>query len=132
MPQSTTAGNQNMCMFMQLLSISEDTRIGKIKTEFNAEYPFLRIDFLRGNSLGKIRAEEFEKLNTANKIQSIDINKQRTVAEIKKDFKEFFGLTAEVFRKSGTVWIETSLTDDWTLEQQNREAEYLSINSVRR
>lgn len=114
---------------MQLLSISEDTRIGEIKTDFNKEYPFLKIDFLRRNSHGKIRAEEFEKLKIANNIKSIDINKQRTVADIKKDFKDLFGLTAEIFRKSGTVWIETSLTDDWTLEQQNSEAEYLSLHS---
>ena len=117
---------------MQLLSIGEDTRIGEIKNDFNQEYPFLRIDFLRGNSHGKIRAEEFEKLKIVNKIEAIDINKQRTVAEIKKDFKDFFGLTAEIFRKSGNVWIETSLTDDWTLEQQNSEAEYLSVHSGKR
>jgi hypothetical protein len=117
---------------MQLLYISEDTRIGKIKTDFNANYPFLKIDFSKGNSAGKARADELEKLNAAKKIENIDINKQRTVAQLKKDFKEIFGLTAEVFRKSGNVWIETTLTDDWTLEQQNREAEFISLHSGKR
>lgn len=114
---------------MQLLYISEDTRIGMIKTDFNRQYPFLKIDFLKGNALTKTRAHEFEKLNALNTLQNIDIDKKRTVAELKKDFKDVFGLTAEIFRKSGNVWIETSLTDDWTLEQQNSEAEYLSQHS---
>jgi len=114
---------------MQLLYISEDTRIGKIKTDFNAEYPFLKIDFLKGDAANKTRAEEFEKINAGKKVDNIDINKQKTVAQLKKDFKEIFGLTAEVFRKSGTVWIETSLTEDWTLEQQNSEAEFISYHS---
>jgi hypothetical protein len=24
-----------------------------------------------------------------------------------------------VFRKSGNLWLETTMTDDWTLQQQN-------------
>lgn len=36
------------------------------------------------------------------------------------------GLPAQVFRRSGNVWIETSLTNDWTLAQQNYEGELLS------
>ena len=117
-------------MFMQLLHIDEETRIGKIKTDFNTCYPFLKIDFLKESAAKKIRAGESEKINGYEKIaKSIDINTQRTVAQLKKDFRDIFGLTAEVFRKSGSVWIETSLTDDWTLEQQNREAEYISQHS---
>jgi hypothetical protein len=37
-----------------------------------------------------------------------------------------FGLCVQVFRKSGNHWIETSLTNSWTLEQQNREGFELS------
>jgi len=44
---------------------------------------------------------------------------------VEKDF-ESLGLFAEVFRKSGNVWIETSLTNDWTLQQQNLEGEEIS------
>src|SRR5436190_2131585 len=117
---------------MRRLYISEDTRIGKLKTDFNACYPFLKIDFLKRNVANKTHADEFERMNGAKNIENIDINKDRTVAQIKKDFKEMFGLTAEVFRKSGNVWIETTLTDDWTLEQQNREAEFISLHSEKR
>ncbi|HEY6978517.1 MAG TPA: hypothetical protein VH396_19600, partial [Chitinophagaceae bacterium] len=56
----------------------------------------------------------------------IDISKQRTVAQLEEDFKELFGLHAQLYRKLGNLWIETSLTDDWTLEQQNNEGGFIS------
>jgi hypothetical protein len=31
-----------------------------------------------------------------------------------------------VFRKSGKTWLETSVTDDWTLKRQNEEGMELS------
>ncbi|MNF16790.1 hypothetical protein D3C80_2199700 [compost metagenome] len=49
---------------------------------------------------------------------------------VEKDFWEKLGLSAQIFRKSGNLWIETSLTDDWTLARQNDEGFQLSNNSV--
>jgi hypothetical protein len=37
-----------------------------------------------------------------------------------------YGLSVQVFRKSGNVWLETSATDNWTLRQQNNEGAELS------
>jgi hypothetical protein len=37
-----------------------------------------------------------------------------------------FNLSVQVFRKSAGTWIETSVTDDWTLKQQNDEGKDLS------
>jgi len=30
-----------------------------------------------------------------------------------------FGLPAQILRKSGNLWLETSMTNHWTLQQQN-------------
>jgi hypothetical protein len=122
-------------MVMQLY-IAEESRIKNIQTEFNIFYPFLKIDFLKEQGANKIR--KLEKLNPNELVKfvgkldgatQLDVDRQRTVSEIKKDLKETFGLTAEVYRKSGNVWIETSLTDNWTLEQQNHEGELISVHT---
>ena len=42
-----------------------------------------------------------------------------TVAEFEKRFQVEFGLNAQVFRKSGKVWLETTITDNLTLQSQN-------------
>ncbi len=59
---------------------------------------------------------------------AVNINGERTIAELEEEFKARFDLPVQVFRKTGNVWIETSLTQDWTLAQQNREGETLSKN----
>jgi hypothetical protein len=96
----------------------------------------LKIDFLKDGPAKKFsqKAEKIhpdELVKRAGKLNGmpyLNVNTQRTVAELKKDLKDLFGLTAEVYRKSGNVWIETSLTDNWTLEQQNNEGELLSLH----
>ena len=118
------------------LHIDGETKIRYLQHTFNAEYPYLKIDFLRDVSAKKF-SQKVEKIHPdelikragkLNGTHHLNVNKQRTVVQLKKDLKEFFGLTAEVFRKSGNVWIETSLTDDWTLEQQNNEGELLCLH----
>ncbi|MBK9961781.1 MAG: hypothetical protein IPP06_10775 [Saprospiraceae bacterium] len=53
----------------------------------------------------------------------IEIFPSTKVSTLENKFREVFGLHVQVFRKSGNVWIETTVTDDWTLEKQNNEAE---------
>lgn len=50
----------------------------------------------------------------------------RTVLQLEKDIWEALGIAAQVYRRSGDLWIETSLTDDWTLNRQNKEGEAFS------
>ena len=116
------------------LHIDKESPIKSIQNQFSEVYPFLKIEFFRNLSLNNKPAQKAEKIDPSKKIKlvgkinehdSIDISKQRTVAQLEKDFKELFGLNAQVYRKSGNLWIETSLTEDWALEQQNSEGEFI-------
>jgi hypothetical protein len=100
-------------MKMDIININTESSVKNIQVQFNSLYPFLKIEFLK---------------SMASFINSgiININSKRTVAEIENEFKEKIGVPIQVFRKSGNVWIETTLTDDWTLEQQNKEGEQIS------
>ena len=49
-----------------------------------------------------------------------------TVSDLEQKFAELFGLSVQVFRKSANVWLETTVTDGWTLEEQNRQGEALA------
>jgi hypothetical protein len=42
-----------------------------------------------------------------------------SVADLEKAFMNKFGLLTQVFRRSGNIWLETSITDGWSLRQQN-------------
>lgn len=112
--------------------INENGLAEDVKKIFALCYPFLKIEFYKNHFTNDQYKKEAAPLHlpliqpTKNNFKTvIDIEKNKTVAELENDFL-VIGLRAEIFRRSGNVWIETSLTNNWTLHQQNAEAEELS------
>ena len=113
-----------------VLYIEHETEVKALQERFNELYPFLQLHFIRtlvenGKPLKKIvKATPDQKLKEiTNKLKPgmISVRENLTVAEVLDDFRNH-GVIVQVYRKSGTLWVETSLTEDWTLERQNREA----------
>jgi hypothetical protein len=114
----------------------QDTRtIQEIQEKFTAYFPYLKLEFFsKSHKPGEGSARILMKPNdrtigqsrTINKEGYITIDPQMTVSELEQRFKEFYGLNAQVFRKSGRVWLETTMTDGWTLEEQNSQGQTLS------
>src|SRR5437899_740192 len=110
------------------LFIEKDHSIKKIQKSFNAEYPYLKIEFFKKHHGERKSSPKEEVISPSESISNLEafhysgfvnINGKRTVGMVENDFWDKFGLSVQVFRKSGNLWIETSLTDDWTLERQN-------------
>lgn len=118
-------------MTIQLL---KSRLIGDVQQDFNELYPFLRIDFYR-NIAGRLGSSVKQKLNKTARLAAagnlqegdIEINDAMTVGQLEKTFRERFGINVQVSRKSGPVWLETTVTDKWTLKQQNDHGRELSI-----
>lgn len=114
------------------MEIQGNKVIGEVQQEFNGYFPYLRIEFYRqrlGDEKGGI-----EKLNAGQKLQflngssakiSIHIDKNDRITSLKEQFNKF-GIGVVIFRKAGRVWVETTLTEDWTLDRQNTEGELFS------
>ena len=56
----------------------------------------------------------------------LSISDSMTVGELEKVFLESFGLPIQISRKSGRIWLETTMTDNWTLKHQNDHGRELS------
>jgi hypothetical protein len=54
-----------------------------------------------------------------------------TVAELEQQFSDVYGLSVQIFRHSGKAWLETTVTDKWTLEKQNEQGKALSARNPR-
>jgi hypothetical protein len=108
-----------------MLQIEIGKPIKQIQTAFNTRYPYLKIEMLKPNS-GKAEAMHGSEVFTRVSSTTISIGNQQTVARLEQEFMEKAGLKVKVYRKFCNVWIETTLTNDWTLEQQNREGKLLS------
>lgn len=119
----------------KMLMINNRSTIDSLKGDFNEVYPFLKIEFFKqatikgkGNSKKNMYPHN-EKINSIRRNPStgkISLSGNLTVNELENIFENKLGLHAQVFRKSGNVWLETTSTDDWTLEQQNEEGKSLA------
>ncbi|HET7115804.1 MAG TPA: hypothetical protein VFI29_04910 [Hanamia sp.] len=118
------------------LQVNRATKIKEVQKEFSEVYPFLKIEFYKKPHAEKELTHKKFRLNP-DKILSkesksfnpseIDIRKSKTVAELEKEVYEKLGIAMQVSRKSGNIWLETSFTDDRTLEMQNQQGQAMSI-----
>ncbi len=113
--------------------IHDKSFVSDIQTAFSGCYPFLRIDFLEttaaSHTLKSSNIDPHTSLRALASLPEIirmDINRNRTVSEITHDFGHALGVIAQVSRKSGNVWNTISVTEGWTLENQNTAGEYIS------
>jgi len=105
-----------------ILYTSKYKSIGEIQTEFNRTYPFLKIEFEQKRN-GRT---SLEKINENLPQGIIEIGNSTTVEELQKSFWALFGINMQVFRRSGNIWLETTMTDHWTLQQQNQHGQEIS------
>lgn len=119
------------------IMISDGLKIFAIQENFNTVFPYLKLEFFTpGSTIMGAPIKRFIKpgsktlgdCRTVISKQKIAISPEMTVVDLEKSFWKIYGLRVQVFRKSGKVWLETTVTDSWTLEEQNLQGEALSKN----
>lgn len=118
-----------------LLHIAPNRFLRDVQAEFNKAYPFLKLEFFTGKPrpysalAGSVMLSGNKKIGESQLKPAegyIEINKQMKVVDLENIFRDQFKLAAQVFRKSGNLWMETTITDNWTLEQQNKHGREIS------
>lgn len=118
------------------IRVSDDRKLSAIQADFNVLFPFLKVEFFKApHKIGEGSMKSLIYENSKNvrdcRVRHEDgdltISADMTVNELEESFLKNFGLSVQVFRKSGNVWLETSATDNWTLRQQNDEGAELSM-----
>jgi|TARA_R110000737_G_scaffold348572_1_gene382744 hypothetical protein len=103
--------------------------ISAIQQEFQKEYPNLKIEFykeLHSEGEGSMKDHiingdlTIADITNTNSDKTITPTPEMTVNELENVFAEYFKLGAQVFRKSGIVWLQTTTSDDLTLAEQNQ------------
>ena len=120
------------------LRIAPNRLISDLQKDFNNAFPFLKIEFFQ-NRNPQLPAFTIRQILPNNKRivdgqtavtdGDIEVNSQMKVKELEKIFKDQFSLVAHVFRRSGNLWLETTMTDDWTLGQQNEHGREISTDT---
>jgi len=114
--------------------INKNISISEIQNTFREEYPLLDLRFFRKphkEYRGSMAVDEEKenvllgRLNPNIQNGQIDISGTITVGQLETAFEEAFGLHVQVFRKSGKTWLQTSITDHWSLEHQQKTAAHV-------
>ena len=111
------------------LEINNVSVIREIQNRFNKAYPNLWIDFYYHRNLSHSKAEKInpetaiKDICALNGTRDINIDGEKSVAELEADFKELLDLEIKVLRKTRNVWVSTPYTRNWTLQNQNQEWE---------
>lgn len=113
-----------------ILEIRDEISLSDLQSAFNSYFPFLKIEFFKkphkiGEGLAKSLLFDNKKMvkdcRTAHEVGRLVFDETMKVSAFESKLQDEFGLSVQVFRKSGNVWLETSATDTWTLRQQNDE-----------
>src|SRR6476469_510763 len=108
-----------------MLQIEAGKQVKQIQAAFNTRYPYLKIEMIRrhGSKAEAMKENEFISKVPAT---TISMDNQQTVAKLEQEFLEKADLRVKVYRRFCNVWIETTLTNDWTPEHQYTEGKLLS------
>ena len=94
------------------IRIEAGETFAEIQKKFCERFPYLKIECLCNDNIAQ------KKLNSCIGC-AINLTKDTTGADLVKQFKSLLDIPVNVLRKANSLWIETTLTDSWTLEKQN-------------
>jgi len=113
--------------------IKSSNKILNIQDSFTELFPYLKLDFFKkGNKDSDTKQPILSKDKTLGECclitnnPDIEVLPELTVSELEQKITEYYGLEVQISRKSGNVWLLTSFTDSWTLEEQNHQGEIIT------
>lgn len=116
------------------MKIYNAKQLKDLQIEFNQAFPFLKIEFFskphedgNGSNEAYILDNELTVGEVRDKDVSgfIPIDGKIPVGIFEKLFQSNFDLYVQVYRKSHGKWLQTWVTDIWTLEEQNNRGKIL-------
>ncbi|MBK9257175.1 MAG: hypothetical protein IPM42_16990 [Saprospiraceae bacterium] len=114
------------------MKINHQTTIQDLFNYFTGVFPYLKVEvYKKAHQLhkGSPIADQLPHhlklidINPDLKTEELNIEADMKVSEFENMMAEKLNVNIQVFRKSNEIWLQTSVTDDWTLEKQNGKGE---------
>lgn len=114
------------------LHLFPEKTLGATQAEFSTAFPGLKLAFFSKahpayeGSEAKLLVQNapmpLSELAPGMKTGQLLLDPTMPTWQVERLFEEEFGLHVQVFRRSGNLWLETSVTDDLSLEAQQAKA----------
>jgi hypothetical protein len=112
-----------------IIEINPNKKLKDINSAFSNAYPFLKLEFFSKSHKWQESSSVLQLLQQDQTVSEvthsllcsgfIEIHYWQKTGVIEMMFLQQFNLSVQVYRKKGDNWIQTSGTDDLTLEEQN-------------
>jgi hypothetical protein len=121
------------------LQINSNRYLWEIQKDFSAEFGYLKIEFFSKPQLSErpftaknifSNQRRISDLAKSSIDSTIKIDERMSVSELERVFSDQFSLSVQVFRRSGNIWLETTMTDGWSLKQQNEHGKEITIKRL--
>lgn len=117
------------------MKIYNSKQLKNLQKDFNNRFPYLKIEFFSKPHQYGSNSEEMERLDPELTVGAV--RKKENVGKLRMDgsipvgvfekiLEDRFGLFVQVYRNSYGKWLQTWVTDIWTLEEQNNRGKVLS------
>ena len=111
------------------MTVNPNTTVNELMCQFSEHFPFLRLALYEGVGSKKRAATENDfALKFGEKSVEIKFESTAKVRDFIDYLEQILGWKVQILRSSGKLYIETSVTDQWTLDRQNQEGAELSSN----
>jgi hypothetical protein len=117
---------------LMTLHLFPEKTLGAAQTEFGAAFPGLKLAFFSQphhayeGSAAKLLVQKAQmplgELAPDMKTGQLLLEPTMPTWQVERLFEEEYGLHVQVFRRSGNLWLESSVTDDLSLEAQQAKA----------
>ena len=120
------------------LQINSNRYIWEIQKDFSEQFGYLKIEFFSKPQLSERPFTAKNILSNQRRISdlaksgidsTINIYEGMSVSELERLFNDQFKLSVQVFRRSGNIWLETTMTDGWSLKQQNEHGKEITVGA---
>lgn len=120
---------------MKITLCSQKT-ISEVKQEFTKTFPFLKIEFFKkkhhpgqGSPIWEEVEPSHQLIDVSGVLKegAIELEPTDTVKAVEQKFQYQYGLPVQIFRRQNGLWMETTVTDDLTLREQNTLGRATSI-----
>lgn len=113
-------------------TLNTNMTLQQVQETFSEAFPYLKLEFFvephkqgEGSARSQMVPKQWDAellvkdIKELTELIELPIISTDTVAQFEMALEENFGLHAQVFRKSGNTWLETTRTDSDTLKFQN-------------
>ena len=130
--------DSSVSTFNMELQINSNRYLWEIQKDFSQQFGYLKIEFFSKPQLSEkpftaknifSNQRRISDLAKSSIDSTINIDERMSVSELERLFNDQFSLSVQVFRRSGNIWLETTMTDGWSLKQQNEHGKEITVGA---